>query len=85
MIEARQYGQMKNNLERLKLIQFILHIDEYIDAIQRNEKNFIESVKELTDLEIQAREARILQSCVKTANFPFIKTMDDLTLHISRR
>lgn len=77
MIEARNYGQMKNNLERLRLSQFSVHIDEYIDAIQSGEKNFIAAMKELTDLEIQAREARILQSCVKTANFPFIKTMDD--------
>ena len=40
MIEARQYGQMKNNLDRLKLTQFSLHIDEYIDAIQGGEKSF---------------------------------------------
>ena len=60
MIEARNYGQMKNNLERLRLSQFSVHIDEYIDAIQSGEKNFIAAMKELTDLEIQAREARIL-------------------------
>ena len=75
MIEARNYGQLKNNLDRLRLTQFSVHIDEYIDSIQDGEKTFIESMKELTDLEIQAREARILQSCVKTANFPFIKTI----------
>ena len=77
MIEAKNYGQLKNNLDRLRLTQFSVHIDEYIDSIQDGEKTFIESMKELTDLEIQAREARILQSCVKTANFPFIKTMED--------
>lgn len=77
MIEAKNYRQLKNNLDRLRLTQFSVHIDEYIDSIQDGEKTFIESMRELTDLEIQAREARILQSCVKTANFPFIKTMED--------
>lgn len=77
MIEATTYGRLKNNLDKLKLMQFNDHLDEYIDSIQAEEKTIVEALKELTDLEIQTREARILQSCVKTANFPFIKTMDD--------
>lgn len=71
------YGRLKNNLDKLRLTQFSVHLDDYIDAIQSNGKTVIEALKELTDLEISARETRILQSCVKTANFPFIKTMDD--------
>ena len=77
MIEAKTYSQLKNNLAKLKLMQFSAHLDDYIDIIQSGSKSFTDAMKELTDLEIQTREARILQSCVKTANFPFIKTMDD--------
>lgn len=77
MNEVTTYGRLKNNLDKLRLTQFSVHLDDYIDAIQSNGKTVIEALKELTDLEISARETRILQSCVKTANFPFIKTMDD--------
>lgn len=77
MNEMTTYGRLKNNLDKLRLTQFSVHLDDYIDAIQSNGKTVIEALKELTDLEISARETRILQSCVKTANFPFIKTMDD--------
>lgn len=75
--QVRTYSQLKNDLERLKLSQFNIHLDEYIDATQSGDKSFTEAMKDLCDLELRVREARILQSCVKTANFPFQKTLED--------
>jgi len=75
--EVQTYSRLKNNLERLKLNQFSSHLDEYIDATQSGQKDFSEALKEMSDLELEAKEARILQSCVKTANFPFRKTMEE--------
>ena len=34
-------------------------------------------IYELTKLEVEAKEIRAMNACVKVANFPFIKTMDD--------
>ena len=34
-------------------------------------------IYELTKLEVEAKEIRAMNACVKAANFPFIKTMDD--------
>lgn len=75
--EVQTYGHLVNNLEKMKLNQAHLHLDEYIDAVQSGSKTFTEALMEMTDLELKTREARILQSCVKTANFPFQKTMED--------
>lgn len=34
-------------------------------------------IYELTKLEVEAKEIRAMNACVKVANFPFIKTMND--------
>lgn len=75
--EVQTYSHLKNNLEELKMNQFSSHLNEYIDAIQDGQKSFTESLLELTDLEIKAKEERHLQICIRTANFPFRKTLED--------
>ena len=37
----------------------------------------ISMIYELTKLEVEAKEIRAMNACVKVANFPFIKTMND--------
>lgn len=75
--EVQTYSHLKNNLEELKMNQFSSHLDEYIDAMQDGQKSFTQSLLELTDLEIKAKEERHLQICIRTANFPFRKTLED--------
>ena len=75
--EVQTYSRLKNNLEELKMDQFNSHLDEYIDAMQEGQKSFTGSLLELTDLEIKAKEERHLQICIRTANFPFRKTLED--------
>ena len=75
--EAKKYIRLKENLNKLSLNQMEQHIDNHIEAVQSGEESFTEAMIGLTDLEIKAQESRAMQACVKTANFPFIKTMDE--------
>lgn len=75
--EAKKYITMKNNLEKLSLNQMAQHIDAHLDAVQNGSESFTDAIIGLTDLELKAKEARAMQACVKTANFPFIKTFED--------
>lgn len=45
--------------------------------MQKGEKSFLDTLYEMTELEIADKNKRAMNACVKVANFPFIKTMDD--------
>ncbi len=74
---SRAYLSLVNNLEELKLFQFKEHLDSYIDLINSGKKSIVEALKELTEYEIKFKEARAMNACVKVANFPFLKTIED--------
>ncbi|MFZ2462527.1 MAG: IS21-like element helper ATPase IstB [Caldibacillus thermoamylovorans] len=71
------YTALLNNLEVLKLHQIKENLDTYIDLITNKEKTVVEALYELTKLEIKLKEEKATNACVKVANFPFIKTLDD--------
>ncbi len=45
--------------------------------MQKGEKSFLDTLYEMTELAIADKNKRAMNACVKVANFPFIKTMDD--------
>ena len=47
------YNKLLNNLETLKLLKMRDNIDSYIDLINNKKKDIIESLYELTNLEIE--------------------------------
>ncbi len=71
------YHKLLNNLEALKLSKIRDNIDNYIDAINEKKKDIVEALYELTQLEIRMRQENAIYGCVKVANFPFYKTLDD--------
>ncbi|KGG80150.1 transposase [Caloranaerobacter azorensis H53214] len=71
------YTALLNNLEELKLHQIKENLDTYIDLITNKEKTVVDALYELTKLEIKLKEEKATNACVKVANFPFIKTLDD--------
>ena len=71
------YNKLLNNLEILKLEKIREHIDEYIALINESKKDVVDALYELTDYELVLREQRVMSHCVKTANFPYIKTFED--------
>lgn len=53
------------------------HIDVYVDLVNKGQKSFSEALEELIAIEQKNNQLRAENACVKTANFPFIKTLDD--------
>lgn len=52
-------------------------LDYYTDLVNKGQKSFSEALEELIDIEKKNNQLRAENACVKTANFPFIKTMED--------
>ena len=71
------YIKLTNNLDVLKLDGIRDKIDEDIDLINDGKITVVDALYDLTEREIKLREQRAMSSCVKVANFPFIKTFDD--------
>lgn len=71
------YIKLTNNLDVLKLDGIRDKIDEYIDLINDGKITVVDALYDLTERELKLREQRAMSSCVKVANFPFIKTFDD--------
>lgn len=74
---AKNFNRLKNNLEDLGLKQMAQHLEEFIETVSQPNGNIIDSLLTLSNLELKAKEERAVLSCVKTANFPFIKTFKD--------
>ena len=55
------YNKLLNNLETLKLLKMRDNIDNYIDLINNKKKDIIESLYELTNLEIEIHNAKRIQ------------------------
>ena len=71
------YVKLANNLDILKLIKIKENLDLYIELINKKEKNVVDALYELTNLEIELMNEKAIYGCVRTAGFPFIKTFDD--------
>lgn len=71
------YVKLLNNLEELSLNNIKVNLDKYIKMINSQEKSIVDALYELSTFEITAKQDRAKIACVKVANFPFIKTLDD--------
>lgn len=68
---------MLNGLSELGIQKMQEHLSSYIDLVNKGEKSFSEALEELVEIEKKNNQIRRENANVKTANFPFIKTMDD--------
>ena len=71
------YNKLMNNLEGLKLPKIRDNLDSYIDMITNDKMTVVDALFELTDLELLYKREIAVSSCVKVANFPFIKEIKD--------
>lgn len=71
------YNRLLNNLEMLKLIKIKDNLDQYIDLINKKDKNIIDSLYELTNLEIKNMEEKRMLHSIQFAGFPFMKSLED--------
>ncbi|NLZ80418.1 MAG: ATP-binding protein, partial [Clostridiales bacterium] len=71
------YNSLINNLEALELNRFKENIDKYLDMIADGTKTALDAIYELTELEKNFRKEQAITGCVKVANFPFIKEINE--------
>ena len=71
------YNSLANNLESLELYRFRENIDKYLDMIADGSKTALDAIYELTEMEIGFRKEQTIKGCVKVANFPFLKEIND--------
>lgn len=71
------YNKLINNLDMLELYGIKDNLNTYLDLINTGSKKVIDALYELSEKEIDLRKKRAISACVKVANFPFYKTIDD--------
>lgn len=71
------YIKLLNNLDELGLINIKNNIDVYINLINSGEKSIVDALYELSNLELKSKQEKAILACVKTANFPFLKEIDN--------
>ncbi|SHK27439.1 hypothetical protein SAMN02745883_01692 [Caminicella sporogenes DSM 14501] len=71
------YVKFLNNLKELGLNNIKNNIDTYLNLMSSGEKNIIDALYELSNLEIKAKQEKAMLACVKVANFPFLKEIDE--------
>ncbi len=76
MTEAEYSTRLMTNLGALKLNGIEINIKNYLRKIEKKEMSVVKALCELTDIEIEMKRERAIQGCVKVANFPFIKNLD---------
>jgi DNA replication protein len=71
------YNKLKNNLEKLKLDKINENMDNYIDLVNKKEKNIVDALYELTEAQVNFKDEKAKMSLVRTAGFPYNKTFED--------
>lgn len=74
------YSKLENNLEKLYLNKINDNIDEYIDLINKNKKNFIDALYEYPEGQVSFKDENAKLSLIRTAGFPYNKTFEDFDL-----
>lgn len=71
------YNQVINNLDELKLEKMKLVLPDYLDSIKKDQITPLETLKYLTDIELEFKKDRASRMRVNIANFPFEKRLSD--------
>ena len=71
------YQKVINGLSELGMHKMQEHLDYYIKAVNSGEKSFSDALEELIEIEKANNQLRAVNACVKVANFPFLKAMED--------
>lgn len=71
------YNILMNNLDELNLKRFKENLDTYLDMIATGTKTALDSLYELTQMEMDFRKEQAITGCVKVANFPYLKEINE--------
>lgn len=71
------YNNVLNNLDELRLEKIKSCLADYLDSIKSRELTPLEILKDLTDMELEAKKIRSAKSRIGIANFPYERTIQD--------
>lgn len=71
------YNSLINNLETLELNRIKENIDQFLDMIADGRKTALDAIYELTEMELSFRKEQAITGCVKVANFPYLKEINE--------
>lgn len=71
------YNSLINNLEALELNRIKENIDKFLDMIADGSKTALDALYELTEMEIGFKNEMAITGCVKVANFPYLKEINE--------
>ncbi len=71
------YQMLQDNLTELKLSQFIVHLEEYINKVNEDKISFVDALCELTTKEMKVKNHNAANAMVKVAGFPHFKELSD--------
>ena len=71
------HEQLINNLNYLKLNEMILHLDDTINFVNKNNLSFTDGLIKLTSYEIDHKEETMIKAMVKVGAFPHLKEIKD--------
>ena len=75
--EMNTYNSLINNLESLELNRIKENIDQFLDMIADGSKTALDAIYELTEMELGFRKEQAITGCVKVANFPYLKEINE--------
>jgi len=70
-------NNLMNNLDTLKLYKIKENLNQYLDMISDSVKTPLDALDELVQMEIKHKNDMAIISCVKVANFPFQRSIQD--------
>lgn len=74
---STNYNKLINNLEALNLTTISANLSRYLDLMADGTKTPVDALYELTEKECVFKHEKAIRACIKTAGFPFEKTIDD--------
>ena len=72
-----EYSKLIKNLEELDLIKIRSYLPEFLDKNKNESPKIIKQLNELIELEIEDKRYRISENLIRTAAFPFRKTLEE--------
>ena len=72
-----EYSKLIKNLDELDLIKIRSYLPEFLDKNKNESPKIIKQLNELIELEIEDKRYRISENLIRTAAFPFRKTLEE--------
>ena len=77
---VESYEKLMGDLKKLRLPAMTEMLDSYVKQAASNSMSYMDFLSGLVSEEVRYKEQRAVQSRIKSARFPVLKNLDDLTM-----